>query len=117
MPCLNQSVKSGIIAIARSNATRQSRATHTTLDCHVADAPRNDGGIDTSPYSRDAFRPSFASFIALEKHEGTGKAGWPHAPGAPAQGKLRERALTTGTAETLRPSLRSGLRLTSCSSR
>ena len=54
------------------------------------------------PHSRDALRPSFADRSPSTNAEGAGKAGWPHAPGAPAQkifARAREpqvQAVTTG---------------------
>ena len=54
------------------------------------------------PHSRDALRPSFADRSPSANAEGAGKAGWPHAPGAPAQkifARAREpqvQAVTTG---------------------
>jgi hypothetical protein len=47
-------------------------------------------------HPRDAFRPSFASTITLEKHEGAGKAGWPLHPGLSRRKNLRKRE-STGT--------------------
>jgi hypothetical protein len=35
--------------------------------------------------------PELCIFTTLFEREGAGKAGWPHAPGAPAQRNLRER--------------------------
>ena len=54
------------------------------------------------PHSRDALRPSFADRSPSTNAEGAGKAGWPHAPGAPAQKefararKPQVQAVTTG---------------------
>ena len=39
-------------------------------------------------HSRGALRPSYASASPSSRTEGAGKAGWPHAPGAPAQKKF-----------------------------
>ena len=63
------------------------------------------------PHSRDALRPSFADRSPSTNAEGAGKAGWPHAPGAPAQKIARRAREPQVQAETLRPSLRDGLRL------
>jgi len=58
--------------------------------------------VDAASYSRGSFCPSSASSLSLSIREGAGKAGWPHAPGAPAQKKFaraREpqvQAVTTG---------------------
>ena len=57
---------------------------------------------DKRPHSRGAIRPSYWLCKTLSIREGAGKAGWPHAPGAPAQKKFaraREpqvQAVTTG---------------------
>ncbi len=45
-----------------------------------------------APRPRDAFRPSFASVIALEKSEGAGKAGWPLHPGPSRKKDCAKRA-------------------------
>jgi hypothetical protein len=51
----------------------------------------NGGGRGTHLPSRGAIRPSFATYIALSKAEGAGKAGWPLHPGPSRRKKLRER--------------------------
>src|SRR6516164_10637332 len=58
--------------------------------------------VDAASCSRGSFCPSSVSSLSLSIREGAGKAGWPHAPGAPAQKKFaraREpqvQAVTTG---------------------
>src|SRR6516164_1634310 len=58
--------------------------------------------VDAASCSRGSFCPSSASSLSLSIREGAGKAGWPHAPGAPAQkifARAREpqvQAVTTG---------------------
>ena len=46
---------------------------------------------DKRPHSRGAIRASYWLCKTLSIREGAGKAGWPHAPGAPAQ-KIARRA-------------------------
>ena len=69
---------------------------------------RNDGWIRASR-SRGAMRPRFASSFALSKTEGAGKTGCALHPRSRVQLRTAERAHEhTGSAETLRPSLRNG---------
>ena len=70
-------------------------------------ANRKSANRDNGPHSRGAKRPSCWLRKALINREGAGKgAGRTHGPRA----KEMRGALTTGTAETTRPSLRGGLR-------
>src|SRR5450432_3275947 len=71
---------------------------------------------NTLSRSRGAFRPSFGrNFLALQS-EGAGKTGCALHPRSRVQNFAKESAHEhTGSAETLRPSLRIGLRLIACS--
>ena len=67
---------------------------------------------DITKHPRGAFRPSYAQPTRpSESSRAQGRPGARNTPTAPAQKRLRERALTTGGAASRRPSLRSGLRL------
>src|SRR5581483_6853139 len=47
-------------------------------------------------FSRRVSRPSFAWIMSALRKEGAGKAGWPHAPGAPAHHNCAKSAKTSG---------------------
>ena len=104
-------------AAPMTGSAKQSRARLTTLDCFVAYAPRNDGGETHIRILAARFARALHLASPSKKTEGAGKAGWPLHPGPPRKRNLRERALTTGTGGNNRPSLRSGLRLITCSPR
>src|SRR5665647_911033 len=61
------------------------------------------------PHSRGAMRPSFASIATLKEKEGAGKTGCALHPRSRVQLSLGRNAHEhTGSAEAIRPSLRSG---------
>jgi hypothetical protein len=78
-----------------TGSAKQFRVTRAALDCRVAVAPRND--VSIAQRSRDAVRPSFASFVTLLTDRGRREDRVAAAPGAPAPEKLREGRVTTGT--------------------
>jgi hypothetical protein len=66
---------------------------------------------DMRPHCRGARRPSFASVAALKEKEGAGKTGCALHPRSRAQLHIKKHAHEhTGSAEAVRPSLRSGFK-------
>src|SRR4029450_195438 len=77
------------------------------MDCFVASLLAMT--VDTVSHSRDADRPRFASRWPPERGEGAGKTGCAPPPRSRVPLHTKENAHEhTGSAETLRPSLRSG---------
>ena len=69
------------------------------------------------PHSRDDIRPSFANSFAPKKKRAQGRPGARCTRGLVCKQTSKNAHEHTGSAETLRPSLRNGLRLIPCSPR
>ena len=68
------------------------------------------GRVDTPPHSRDSIRPSFAKFRSSQKQEGRREDRVRAAPAVSCANAYAKKNAHehTGSAETLRPSLRNG---------
>jgi hypothetical protein len=125
---VEESCCNGAVLIATTRRSDERERAHAGVPAQG----RDDGMKDTPPHSRDTPRPSFANHSCPKNSEGArapqerarcdpkrgaGKTGCALHPRSHVQQQTKNAHEHTGSAETLRPSLRNGLRLTSCSPR
>jgi hypothetical protein len=88
---------------------KQSMSPKEELDCFVASAPRNDvdGSRHSFMFSRHA-APEVCKFVRPKKERAQGRPGARCTRGLMCTGRYKNAHEHTGSAETLRPSLRNG---------